>query len=101
MGLNSLYVLNRYCTHPFRIASNCLLPVEMRTSHSEMPSHSIGFHHSNGTPPPAQESRPHLNRQQAFAEAFDFQESFAGGAVNGLDEWLDGMGLDCAWGHAI
>jgi hypothetical protein len=33
-----------------------------------------------------------------FAEAFDFQESFAGGAVNGLDEWLDGMGLDCAWG---
>jgi hypothetical protein len=31
-GLNSLYVLNRYCTHPFRIASNCLLPVEMRTT---------------------------------------------------------------------
>lgn len=37
-----------------------------------------------------------------FTESFDFQEGLAGGAVDGLDEWLgllrDGMGLDRAWG---
>lgn len=35
-------------------------------SNSKMSPHSLRFHHSNGTPPPTQESRPYLNRQQAI-----------------------------------